>query len=258
MNILGVGNSFSDDSFKWLYPILQELGVEASVNNLYIGGCSIDKHMEMIQSELPGYDYRNDISNPEKRGNTPESKIKDVLPLKEWDVITFQQCSGFSGVYETYQKLPQLIDYVTKNTKGKAKRFWNMTWAYKQTYNSFAYIEYYGANQATMYENIIKCAKKVAEEYKGILELVPTGTAIQNARTSEVGDNLTRDGFHLSYDFGRYIAALTWAIKLTGKDISNIQFAPDGVDEFRKRIAIRSAIAAVKEPFKITKITGKE
>ena len=258
MNLLGVGNSFSDDSFEWLYPILKELGVEASINNLYIGGCSIDTHMQMIETQYNGYDYRMDISNPEKHGGVNSVKIQEVLPLKEWNVLTFQQCSGYSGVYETYKKLLNLIDYVKKNTKGNAKCFWNMTWAYKKTFKSDAYLEYYNENQATMYESILKCTKKIVQEYAGVLEVVPTGTAIQNARTSEVGDNVTRDGFHLSFDFGRYIAALTWAIKLTGKDVSNLAFAPDGVDEFRKRIAIRSAQAAVEKPFEITQITGKE
>jgi hypothetical protein len=38
----------------------------------------------------------------------------------------------------------------------------------------------------------------------------PVGTSVQNARTSYAGDTVTRDGFHMNYDLGRYMAALTW------------------------------------------------
>lgn len=38
--------------------------------------------------------------------------------------------------------------------------------------------------------------------------IIPTGTAIQNARTSFVGDHMNRDGYHLDLKIGRYTAAL--------------------------------------------------
>ena len=42
--------------------------------------------------------------------------------------------------------------------------------------------------------------------------IIPTGTAIQNARTTNLNTphGLTRDGKHLAYGVGRYVAACTW------------------------------------------------
>ena len=261
MKLLGIGNSFSDDSFDWwLYPILRELlgeDEEISVNNMFIGGCSIDTHVRNVKEDLAAYDYRADMGNDGVYVNTPESKLSTVVPSKEWDVITFQQCSGNSGMYETYAQLSYLLDYV-RNINKKAKFYWNMTWAYEQR-STHPHFENYNKNQATMYESIVQCVQNLLKDYEGgFAGIVPVGTAIQNARSSEIGDNLTRDGYHLSYDFGRYIAALTWAAVLTGKDISNIEYAPYGVDAFRKRVAIRAVQAALKEPFKVTKVSGKE
>ena len=76
--------------------------------------------------------------------------------------------------------------------------------------------------------------------------------AIQNARTSYLGDTLTRDGFHLTIPYGRYIAALTWGKVLTGKSVEGIAYAPEGVDEALKAIAIESVENAVKSPFEVT------
>ena len=78
------------------------------------------------------------------------------------------------------------------------------------------------------------------------------GKPIQNARTSYLGDTLTRDGYHLSYDIGRYIAGVTFFHAVTGIDIDNLTYAPDGVDDAARKVAIESAINAVKKPYEIT------
>ena len=44
--------------------------------------------------------------------------------------------------------------------------------------------------------------------------VIPTGTAVQNARSSYLGDTLNRDHKHLNYGLGRYIAAMTAAASL--------------------------------------------
>ena len=89
--------------------------------------------------------------------------------------------------------------------------------------------------------------------------IAPVGTAVQNARTSYLGDTLNRDGTHLSYGVGRYIAALTLAGAVTGQDISDITWYPTAeggynypVTEAERRIAIESAVNALANPLEIT------
>ena len=75
----------------------------------------------------------------------------------------------------------------------------------------------------------------------------------ENAR-AVLGDTLNRDGFHLSYDLGRFIAGLCVVKGLIGLDIDNVTYAPEGVDEEKRALAIAVANAACKTPFSVTKI----
>ena len=67
-----------------------------------------------------------------------------------------------------------------------------------------------------------------------------------------MGDKLTRDGYHLSLDFGRYIAGLTFFNAVTGISINDIEYMPNGVDPFMQKIAIESATDAIADPYEIT------
>ena len=80
----------------------------------------------------------------------------------------------------------------------------------------------------------------------------PTGTTIQNLRTSYIGDNLTVDGYHLSIDKGRFAAALTWFSKITGLPIDGITYKPDGVTE-QDLLNIKAAVNnAIASPYTVT------
>ena len=84
-----------------------------------------------------------------------------------------------------------------------------------------------------------------------ITVISPTGTAVQNARTSAL-TTVSRDGYHLTYDVGRYLAGLTFFGKLTGADIRPVTWAPEGVGERERCIAIESAVNALADPYQIT------
>ena len=99
---------------------------------------------------------------------------------------------------------------------------------------------------------ILSAVLECVEPNKNIVKIVPNGTAIQNARTSYVGDTLTRDGYHLSLQLGRYIAGLTFFHALTGRSIENISYRPEGITTALYKLAIESATNAVKEPWDVT------
>ena len=50
MNVLAIGNSFSQDATRYLSQIAQKGGDTLSVANLYIGGCSLETHFRNINS----------------------------------------------------------------------------------------------------------------------------------------------------------------------------------------------------------------
>ena len=86
--------------------------------------------------------------------------------------------------------------------------------------------------------------------------IIPTGTAVENARTAKIG-LLTRDGYHLSLGVGRYIAALTFISSITGLPIDNIDWAPEGVREYEKMVAIESVNNAKQTNYDVTKSQTK-
>lgn len=250
MKILAIGNSFSDDSMEYLYPVLQALGAEEiSLGNLYIGGCPLSSHVEHCKSNAPAYEYRTNTQN--EWHTAPNHPILDAVASQEWEIISMQQASSQSGFEETYDVLPKLIEFVRANTKKGIKLAWNMTWAYQQDFVS-ANFEKYQNDQTGMYQAILQAVKSRILPSDQFCYLFPVGTAIQNARSSYLGDTLTRDGFHLSIPFGRYIAALTWGRVLTGKSVEGISYAPSGVDEALKEIAVESVENAIRSPFAVT------
>ena len=99
-----------------------------------------------------------------------------------------------------------------------------MTWAY-QGNSTHADFSKYGNNQMTMYSAIINTVKEKIKTNTSIDGILPCGTAIQNLRTSYLGDTLTRDGYHLSYTTGRFAAGLTWFRTLTGLSIDELDFS---------------------------------
>ena len=85
-------------------------------------------------------------------------------------------------------------------------------------------------------------------------KVIPNGTAVQNMRTSFVGDNLTRDGYHMSYDIGRYLTALGYAKALTGRDLDKVTYTPSGYTFSKNAIlAMKDAVnKACATPYAVT------
>ena len=249
VKILGIGNSFSVDGMEYVYNILHNLGVEdIELGNLYIGGCSLATHCNNLRGDLPAYEYWENDAGAWR--TTPDYKMGDAIESKEWDFIFTQQYSGHSGMAETYSDLDELMAYVKEKQKGNPQYAWQMTWSYAKDATHPAFVDY-DNNQDKMYESIVNAVQtKILP--RGNMKVIPSGTAIQNAR-AVMGDVLNRDGFHLDYAIGRYIAGLCFVKALVGLDIDNVTYAPDGVDDEKRKLAIMVANAACEKPFEVTK-----
>lgn len=253
VRILAVGNSFSEDAIEQnFHEIAQAAGVTTVVGNLFIGGCSLERHVECMNTQAPAYRYRK-INADGVMNEAAKCRLDSALADECWDYISVQQASHFSGDYATYQPyLEQLVAYIKAHVKGKPRIVFHQTWAYSKDSNHNGFRRY-GNSQDQMYEAIIGCSHRVMADLKPDV-LVPSGTAIQNARTSSLGDTLNRDGFHLNYIYGRYTAACTWFEAITGKSVIGNAYTPKGITPLQKNIAQKAAHAAVKEPFKVTVI----
>lgn len=253
IKILAIGNSFSEDAIEqYLYELADADGIETIIGNLFIGGCSLERHMQCVNGNLPDYRYRK-IGVDGVTKETPKCDIARAIADEEWDYVSVQQASHFSGDYTTYQPyLSQLVAYVKAHTKKDVKIVFHQTWAYAQNSDHGGF-KRYGNSQKQMYDAINGALKQVIKDIHPDV-IVPSGTAIQNARTSSIGDNMNRDGYHLNLLYGRYTAACTWFQAIFKRSVVGNSYAPEGVTAEQKNIAQKAASAAVKHKFKVTQI----
>jgi hypothetical protein len=145
-----------------------------------------------------------------------------------------------------------VVDYVRQGIRKDTKLMFHFTWAYSKDSDHDGF-KNYGNNQMKMYESIVNAVKQADKEI-GFDIIIPCGTAIQNGRTSSLGDTFNRDGYHLQLTYGRYTAACTWFEAVFGESVVGNSYAPEGVTTLQKQIAQEAAHAAVINPFEITKI----
>ena len=248
LKILAIGNSFSDDAMEYVYQVAKDAGVEnIKLGNMFIGGCSLATHLSNAKNEKGAYDYR---TNTEGKWSTKGgTSIQTAVSSENWDFITFQQVSGYSGVAESYDDLVELISIV-KPLCPDATLAWHMTWAYKvgSGHGDFAK---YNRDQMTMYNAIVNAVNTKILTNTDISIVIPSGTSIQNVRTSFIGD-MTRDGYHLSTGLGRYIASMTFVKALTGLSIDNSSTVPKDVNELQLKTIIESVNNAYNTPYEVT------
>ena len=254
VRILAIGNSFSQDAVEqYLHELAEAEGISTIIGNMFIGGCSLERHVKNARDNAPAYAYRK-IGTDGKKREKGKMSLEAVLADEAWDYVSLQQASPFSGMYETYEaSLPELIEYVKARLPKKTKLMLHQTWAYASTSRHSGF-KNYNCNQLTMYQAIADAVKKAAKANK-IKIVIPSGTAIQNARTSFIGDHLNRDGYHLDVKIGRYTAACTWFERIFKHNVVGNPYAPEGLDEVRKAVAQKAAHAAVKHPYKVTELS---
>jgi len=252
LKVLFIGNSFALDTAEHVPNIALNAGVKSvKFATLYYGGCSINKHYSYAVNNTAAYEYY--LNTGSGWSITAGHTILAALQSEEWDWISIQHGTGDGSRYaeeESYANLENLINYVKKNAIGNPKIAFNMTWvgekgSHEELVNSFN-------NDTVAYYNAIAA---LTRDHVGAVPTIdrisPTGTAIQNARTSDIG-LLTRDNYHLSLKSGRYIAGLTFFQALTGFDVSGITWAPDNMTDYTRRVAVESATNAIAVPYSVT------
>ena len=216
MNVLAIGNSFSEDATRYLHDIARAGGSELEVVNLYISGCSLERH------------YRNMLGNKKEYGLQCNGHktgflvtLEETLLSRQWDVITLQQASHFSFSQDSYTPyLEALADYV-RGCSPKAKLLIHQTWAYEdgsdRLYNRAGY-----DTAANMFADIHAASEK-AVALVDADGLIPSGELMMKLLSSGI-PKVHRDTYHASYGLGRYALGLLWYRILTGNAVAENAF----------------------------------
>lgn len=254
MRVLAIGNSFSEDAVEqYLWDIAHDDGQELVIGNAFRGGQSLQSHWKDVTEGPGSFEYRKVEGG--KKTNTKAQHLQTIVADEPWDIITFQQVSQDAGLPDTYEPyLGQLIDYVKAHCSNPQVKFGlHQTWAYAWDSNHGGF-KNYDRNQLKMYEAVVDAYGKAKDRHPELQFIIPTGTAIQNARSSFFGDRLCRDGFHLDLGLGRLTAAYTWYYQLTGHARARLRQLPAHINKVQDDVASMAAARAYATPDKVTPI----
>lgn len=255
VRILAIGNSFTVDAVEqYLYELFEAAGYEAVIGNIYIGGCTLEKHWKNESSDDPklknSNSYRKIVGGV--RTVTKNVSIEHALRDEAWDYVIFQQGGGLYGKTEShYPYLDNFLAYVAGILEqGTYRTGYQQNWAFPKSCTAERF-NFYDRDQEKMFRACMDCARDLKK--KSSLDLIiPTGTAIQNGRQSFLGDTFNRDWGHLSYTYGRYTASCTWFEKISGLDVRENPYRPSTIDEGTARICRNAAHEAVMRPRRLT------
>lgn len=292
IRILSIGHSFSKDVMTTnLYNMFVEGGYsDITIGYLYMAGCSMPKHLYNIQNNLAQYEYAKNNSGRWVTKNNISALT--ALQEEEWDFVTVQSSPDYIGgqaisnfslgvnndgskitlsnPQTEYEAMDQITDWIKANaTNADVKIDYHMIWSFSQGCDLWSGMYHKDPatnkySQMVMYNNIVTITQEKVQNHEDINRVIPSATAIQNARSSFMGDTFNMpdatqggsDGYHLN-DHGDYVAALTWYCHYSG-DNANIMAGYTGVlttDEF---LAVAEAVNnAIDIPYAVTESTHK-
>lgn len=209
IKILAIGNSYTIDGVEYLDEIASASTIDRTKFAVYqcvLSSGSLTDWVDLYETDGT---TRADRKAGLALASVTSGTLKQILS-QEWDIIVLQQVSGDAIDYSTFNpSLRKLIGYIRENcTNQKVCIAWQLVWAYNSSFSNPPH----GINRYNAICNV--CKQMIMDN--GIDVIIPTGTAIQNARNTSLNTEheLTRDNTHLSYGVGRYVAACTWFCRL--------------------------------------------
>ena len=262
LKVLAIGNSFVEDPLAYLDDIVQASGIDCDrlcVYSAVVGYSSLQYWADRCQN-----DDSVTITRSSGKLDMPvtQAPLNEILN-QDWDVVTVQQVSTQAQDAQSLsQPLPYLVSQIRKCCPNK-----DVVIAFQQVWSYW----WYENGTSLDHWEIITDVVKTTFSY-GVDMIIPTGTAIQNARATELNTphGLTRDSIHLCYGIGRYVAACTWfetriapvfAVSVSGNtaihDITedeqaNSLYETAAVTSLNRSHCQQCAINAVKNPYIIT------
>lgn len=260
LRILAIGNSFTNDTMRFVSKIANSAGYDVTVGVLWKGSIALSDHLAYIQNDAPEYQFDQFTRESGYDRVTQENVTPSTVLQQDWDLVFLQQISHLSGEPSSYYDtegnsyVTQLIQLIRAQCPNPDLSFsWLMGWAYAQDFTGSAFSRY-NNDQMTMYRAIANTVENTVWATGELESVIPVGTSLQNIRSSYVGDSLNRDGRHLSYGMGRYAAGMTVAAAI-GIDLSDVTYHPIGttnVSDLHWPMLRETVSNAVLYPFQVT------
>lgn len=214
LKILCIGNSFTHNATTYMPWLINRLnGDSICITMLTRSGCTLRMHWENHASNTADYEFHYS-----ERGHWEKSDDVKTIDLAlnffNWDIITLQQASGYSGLYDSYQPYLDNLVRLFKESDPNALLAWHYTWAYTSwtEHSAFKNYEY---NPRKMYEAIMEAGDRASEGFDISLH---SATLIKKLREAfpEVKNGFSEDGYHISDKFALYALSALWYEVLVG------------------------------------------
>lgn len=220
MKLLLVSNSFGVNLQTYAKEIAKSNNFDLDIYTLYIGGCSLDIHVKNIEENNKNYELFFNGSSTNKM-----ISIKEALELDNWDIISLQQASHYSGDINTYYPYFEKVFNFIKLNKPESKIVFHKTWSYsgnnpykfEEVLKWFPDFKFKTAKE--MKNGIDFCCGKIAKEFN-IDTIIRSGDVVELAM-KKIGDCYDSQGFHMNC-LGSYLIGLNLIKLLTGNKIMNL------------------------------------
>lgn len=278
LNILFIGNSFTQDATEHLPAMLTASGItQVDMTRLYHGGYTLPEYntnfnKNNVCAERTATAGSTKWSSNETQDDCPVTAIA----RKVWDVIVIQEHTGRVEGWDYPGTLaPAVFGLLDKIYKLQPDRRPTVIYLLAQTYSTGSSVlaSNFNNNRATMFKTITTTAGNLMAD-TGIDMVISSAAMIENLRTSSLMDGnplqLTRDSYHLDYGISRYAAACavfetiitpTLGNRVTDcpyrYDVSNTESGKytTAVTDANAPVAQEAAHQAVLHPFVITPVT---
>lgn len=232
MKILSIGNECSTDIHTYLPFLAKASGKKLLLGNLCLKNANIEEHYRNYIDEEEVYEYETYLPAETDSMKPDGIALHEAVEDDDWDIITFQQEHSLAGDIESMRPYLSELTAYCKLMHPDTIIALNQMWAYEAGCGNPDFRNNFNCNQQEMYESISQICNEISEEAE-IDRIIPFGRAFQIARSTNIGDRLTTDGYHLN-ELGQFLASCVLYEAAFGESAVN---SPYNLPEYDKSIS---------------------
>ena len=285
LRVLMIGNSFSQSVLVDL-PAMADAdpSVKLIIRNAYIGGCSIQRHLEEFDKSAANPKHRPYKTNlPIEGVEGLSATLQECLKADTYDIVSIQQASRSSWQIDSYGEAAKRLIGIVREYQPKAEIVGHQTWAYRADSKNILPGGSFNLDQLGMHNHITECYRALQKEYG--FRIIPVGNAVQIFRTktdkpytaadalNETGEYtypnlpprpndvvgvtvwgkdkktgervIRKDTNHLNRR-GQYLQACVWYMFLFNKKAQDVKYIPADYDEADAKFLATCAEEAIR------------
>lgn len=239
IKVLGIGNSYTRDSLRWVWKILTELGyTDVVVGHGYLGASTLsDQYSNRSSNTLEYWKY----TASQDAVKTASKSLSYIVNDEDWDVVIFQQQSDEAGQYTSFVSqsfdINNFVSWVQGEIDNENLRIGiALTWSHATGYTGEKFISYYGGDPEVQWTAIKSVIPQVADHMSQCDFVVNLGYAIEygrdNTYLNALGTEMLRsDKNHLQYGIPSFMAGLVYVMSICNVQIEELTWYPTSTDE---------------------------